>query len=345
MTEVLDNHNAMMKDFAGHDMSVRKAKAGALYTALTSDVAKAYPGEDVAAYLKAGAEFTAERFGGLLHGEEEASQPENPLAAMMGQRKISVASLFDVQVLVENAGKTGAPVVVENFPKYENVFGSIEEKPDGKGGEKKQIKAGALLKANGGYLIMKAWDVAKQPGVVQTLVEALKNGEVEITDEIPGKLRLGGRQATHREKVKINTKVVLVGDGEINAMLHHYLGNDFAEQFHGRAQFDRTMENPAGKADNLNAYVGILAKLVRTGAENIMDLASGAVGKVVEFAAWLAGDQRKLTTQFRDVRNLLREATYFAKQDGAAEVGRSTSTRPCSSGASARTCAAARSRR
>jgi len=90
---------------------------------------------------------------------------------------------FRVNVLVDNAETQGAPIVIENFPTYRNLFGTLERVVGPSGlwrTDFTRIKAGSLIRANGGYLLLNALDALIEPGVWTTLKRTLKNGVIEI---------------------------------------------------------------------------------------------------------------------------------------------------------------------
>ncbi|MBC7185420.1 MAG: AAA family ATPase, partial [Calditrichaeota bacterium] len=90
---------------------------------------------------------------------------------------------YQVNLIVDNAETKGAPVIFENSPTYQNLFGTIERVADGRGmwrADFTRIKAGSFLRANGGFLVLNALDALVEPGVWQTLKRTLRNRQVEI---------------------------------------------------------------------------------------------------------------------------------------------------------------------
>ncbi|MEN6336538.1 MAG: ATP-binding protein, partial [Phycisphaerales bacterium] len=63
---------------------------------------------------------------------------------------------YRINVIVDNSQTRTAPIIVEEAPTYRNLFGSIDRIVDRRGRlvtDFTQIKAGSLLRANGGYLV------------------------------------------------------------------------------------------------------------------------------------------------------------------------------------------------
>ena len=65
---------------------------------------------------------------------------------------------FQVNVVVDN-GPEGRPLVIETNPRFKNLFGTIERSVDRNGvwrSDFTHIKAGSIVKANGGYRAQRA---------------------------------------------------------------------------------------------------------------------------------------------------------------------------------------------
>ena len=76
--------------------------------------------------------------------------------------------------------------------------------------------------------------------------------------------------------------------------------------------------------DRTDTNAGLYARLVATVGkrERLLPLDAGAVARVVEYGARLAENASKLSTHMGSVVDLVREADYWARDDGAATVGR-----------------------
>ncbi|GAI24612.1 unnamed protein product, partial [marine sediment metagenome] len=95
---------------------------------------------------------------------------------------------YSVNLLVDNCGAKKAPVIFETSPTYRNLFGTVEVTP-GRFGQWRtdftKIKAGSLLRADGGFLILEALDTLIEPGVWQALKRTLRNRKIEIQNYAP----------------------------------------------------------------------------------------------------------------------------------------------------------------
>lgn len=119
---------------------------------------------------------------------------------------------YTVNVVLDNADITEPPVLIENHPSYVNLFGTIEKKVDKHGYVKTdftQIKAGALLRADGGYLNVNAADLLHDDAVWQNLKRLLLYGRLEIQAPDAGLLSHSALKPKH---IDSTVKVIMLGD-------------------------------------------------------------------------------------------------------------------------------------
>jgi lon-related putative ATP-dependent protease len=234
-----------------------------------------------------------------------------------GDRDEPALLRYRVNVLVTQNPKAGAPVVLETLPTLSNLIGRIEHKV--RQGETStdftRIKAGALFRGNGGYLLLHAQDLLRDPAAWEGLKRALKNRQIELDD--PGE---PGRMVTvaslRPEPVKLSVKVLLIGTPEIYYALSR--GDpDFSKLFKVKVDFDIEMDR---SRDRLQQYLRFLAGLAHE--EKLLPLALDGAGRVLEHATRLCDDQGKLTTRFGDIADLVREASFFAHRANRARIDR-----------------------
>jgi lon-related putative ATP-dependent protease len=222
---------------------------------------------------------------------------------------------YRVNVLVDNSATKGAPIVFETTPSYKNLFGTIEKAWFGAGqwaADFTRIKAGSILAADGGYLVLNALDTLLQPGVWQALKRTLRNRTVEIESFDP--FYMFTVSALKPEPIKVDLKVVMIGDPFVYYLLYER-DDDFKKIFKVRADFD--WEMPLSRRA-VSQYASLVAKVCAD--ENLMAFDRTGVAAVVEYGARVAGRQNKLTTLFNEVSDILREANYWAKKDDSKSV-------------------------
>ena len=167
------------------------------------------------------------------------------------------------------------------------------------------IKAGALHRANGGYLILDARKVLLQPFAWEELKRALRSREIRI--EVLGQtLSLVSTVSLEPEPIPLDVKVILLGE----RMLYYNLYEadpDFGELFKVAADFEDQMDRTVA---NHLLYARMIGTIARQ--EGLRPLDRAAVARVIEHSARLAGDAEKLSTHVHSIADVLREADYWA---------------------------------
>ena len=212
-----------------------------------------------------------------------------------------------VNVLVDRSALTGAPVVYADQPAYADLVGRVEHVSQFGAlvTDFTLIKAGALHRANGGYLVLDALRVFSQPFAWESLKRALRAGEIRI-ETLAEKMSLVSTVSLEPEPIPLSTKVVLVGDRRLYYMVSA-VDPEFDELFKVAVDFD-------DRLDRTNTAVEQYARLVASLAqrENLKPLDAGAVARVIEESSRLAADAHKLSTRTSSLMQLLRESDYWA---------------------------------
>lgn len=217
---------------------------------------------------------------------------------------------YEVNVLIDNSETTKPPVVIETTPTFRNLFGTIERVIDQQGvwySDYRHIKAGSLLKANGGYLVINSRDLLMEPGGWQTLKRSLRNHVTEIQTE---PFSFIFNSALKPQSIPIDLKVIMIGDPEIYDLLHWY-DEDFRKIFKIKADFDSTMSN---NDVNVQKLVGFMARIIQD--EGMLPADPSAVEAVAKLAVRWAGRKKKITAQFERIADLVREADHVARNAG-----------------------------
>lgn len=222
---------------------------------------------------------------------------------------------YQVNVIVDNGGLKGAPVVLERNSTYFNLIGRIEHKAvfGTLTTNFKMIKAGALHKANGGYLVIEARDVLTNYFAYEALKKALENAEARL-EEPGGQFRTIATVSIEPEPIPLDIKVVMVGSPYIYHLLMAY-DEDFRTLFKVKADFAIDMDRTP---ESMMHYARFIAGRCRE--ENLFPFDRTGVTKVVEYGVRLSDDQNKLTTRFMEIADLVREASYWAAQNGRNRV-------------------------
>lgn len=246
--------------------------------------------------------------------EKEESSP-SPIPGLVLPQPADTFAEYQVNVLVDNSEIKGAPIIVEMTPNYRNLFGTIERVVERSGVWKTDfthIKAGSFLRANGGYLIFNALDSLAEPGVWPALKRTLKNQVMEVQTYDP--FYFFATTALKPEPFECNTKVIMIGDTHLYHLLFN-LDDDFKKIFKIKADFDSV----TGKdEDKVRQYASFIRKVCDE--EKLKPFDRTGVAAVVEHGVRIAGRQKKLSTRFHLIADLLREANYWAGKDGSPVV-------------------------
>ena len=223
---------------------------------------------------------------------------------------------YQVNVIVDNGGGNGAPVVYEDNPTYQNLIGRVEHlaRFGALITDFNLIQPGALHRANGGYLILDAERLVAGGYGWPALKRALQSGEIRI-ESIEQALSLATTVSLQPEPTPLDVKVVLVGSPLLYYLLAQH-DEDFAELFKIAADFD---DRVARNSDATLLYARVIATIVRR--ERLRAFDRDAVGRVIEQAARLAGDSERLSTSMRAIVELLQEADQLAADGGKEVVG------------------------
>lgn len=229
----------------------------------------------------------------------------------------SAAVLYGVNIVSCHEDKNGCPVVVENMPSIGNLFGTIE--PEWIGGNAvsnyRGIRAGALVHADGGYLVLDANDVLTEPRAWRLLMRALRTERVDIVSTDVG--WPGSSRSLSPEPIHISLRVILIGSSALYYQLDS-IDQDFSNLFKVLADFNSEIER---NAQGIHHYAGVLARLVRD--EDLLAFDRGAVAALAEHGARVASRKGKITARFGRIADIAREASYLGKKDGAKLVSRS----------------------
>jgi len=273
-----------------------------------SDIKEKFGYEKVRQYLDEVQEDILTNLGRFREKEETPS----PIPGLVLPQPVDSFSEYQVNVLVDNSETKGAPIIVETTPNYRNLFGTIERVVERSGIWKTDflhIKAGSFLGANGGYLIFNALDALMEPWVWPALKRTLKNQVIEIQTYDP--FYFFSTSALKPEPIECNTKVILIGDAQIYYLLYG-LDDDFKKIFKIKADFDSVMNKDN---DKIQQYASFIRKICDE--DKLRPFDKMGIAAVVEHGVRITGRQKKLSTRFHLIADLLREANYWAEKDGS----------------------------
>jgi len=235
------------------------------------------------------------------------TQP-SPMVSQVSMVREALLRRYGVNLFVrQDTSTAGAPVQEERHPTFANLFGRMEfeHQMGTMVTDFLHLRAGALHRANGGFLILKLQDVLSDVRSWPTLKLALKNREVRlaeagqgffpfpITDLIP-------------EGIPLDVKVVLIGDPGLFALLDAF-DDEFASLFKVRAALEPDIDLDAGSVEGYGRFICRTQKDLALPAFD-----RSALEEVTRFGARLAGRRDRLSARYGNVADLCREAAHIA---------------------------------
>ncbi|RPH62904.1 MAG: ATP-binding protein [Burkholderiales bacterium] len=278
---------------------------------LVDDLVRKYVAlPDVVAYLEAVTKDVIEN-ADIFRAPADGS----PASAMQAD-ELPPLRRYLVNLLVAD-GATGAPVVSEENPTFQNLIGRVEHvaRFGALMTDFGLIRPGALHRANGGYLLLDVRKVLMQPLSWEALKRTLLTREIRI--ESPAQqYGLTSTVSLEPQPIPLEVKVVLFGDRLLHALLQAW-DPEFVELFKVDADFEDDIEIDDA---SLPTYARLIATLARDA--KLPPLGADAVARVIEYAARATGDRGRVTLHVHRLRDLIAESAYQAARSGRERIGR-----------------------
>ena len=266
--------------------------------------------EEVIDYLDSVKKDVLDNLGSLMASQQQPS--DNPLAAMMASQQPDPTDRYVVNMIVDNSKLEGAPVIMEMNPGHDKLFGATEK--EARFGalitNYTMIRGGSAHEANGGFLILPIEELARNPGSYETLKRTILDRQLEI-EELAARLGYVTTRSLRPEPIPFTAKVVLVGESRYYYMLYQ-MDSEFKKIFKVKAEFDSSMDRTP---ENVQDYAKFICTLCNK--DNLKHLDNTGIASIVEYSSRLAADQEKLSTQFTEVSDIIREANYYAQTNGS----------------------------
>jgi len=242
---------------------------------------------------------------------------EHRLGALSQKEDTDFTSLYQVNVVSDHSDGEDCPVIVESHPSLQNLFGGVDRESLPGGGvysDHRSVRVGAVVRADGGYLLLEARDVLTEPGVWRALTRFLRTGMAEVArPELD--LPIYG-PAMKPESPRVNVKVVLIGDTELYYLLDAH-DPEFAHLFKVLADFESTLPR---EPSTVASYAGVIARIAKE--ENLLPYSGDAIAALAEHGARIAGRSDRLTTRFGRLADIAREASFLARKGAGVTVER-----------------------
>lgn len=227
------------------------------------------------------------------------------------------AVIYGVNAITSGSEEKLAPLVFASAVSPAGLIGTVD--PSWRSGERAVasflgIRAGSLIQADGGYLVIDAHDLAENPEVFQQLLRILRTDQVAISVH-SGDLSLAA-QSLRPQSIPVDVGVILIGDETAWNRLDE-LSPEFVQRFPLIADLPSSITRDQ---EGLERSCRYLTTLVRQ--EELLPLTRAALAAGMELSARLADEPERLTTHIWRLAEIVRQADYTARQEEADEISR-----------------------
>ncbi|MCL2593147.1 MAG: AAA family ATPase [Defluviitaleaceae bacterium] len=312
MQELKDDEKLLKKDIEAIEYQIGLFTVGRIVSEVSKKYAK---NDDVLVYLASVKEHILNNISDFLSTDSEDDAVSAIISAQSKKKSEKTFNKYRVNVLTNNGGKAGAPVVIEHNPTYSNLTGEIEydNEVGGFSTDFMRIKSGSLHRANGGYLIIQAHDLFSSSAAWEALRRALATEKIVIEPlrECNPTLALN---AIKPEPANLNVKIILVGTAFYYNLIYKFDDN-FKKLFKIRADFDYEMQ---ASDENISKVVKFTKMYSKN--NNCKELSENAICKILEHSFRLSESQDKLTTQFSLLGEIILESNVWAELDNSSKI-------------------------
>lgn len=283
-----------------------KKAASIIINSVFKEVSETYKSEKIGIYLEEVKNFIEDNLNLFV-------TDNNPIDPMANNKDVSPEdkfSMFKVNIILDNSKTKSPPVVVETTPNYSNLFGTIERSFDNRGFWKTdytKIKAGSLLRADQGYLIVNALDLFSEAGVWSALKRILLYDKLEI-QAYEAIFQLS-QLHLKPEPIDVKLKVIIIGGQTLYQWLYQN-EKGFKKIFKINAQFDYETE----RSEEMVNYLARFASKI-SNEENLPHCTADGTATIAEWAVKKAGSQKRITLKFSDVADVIREAAFYDRDN------------------------------
>ena len=220
-------------------------------------------------------------------------------------------SRYAINVIVSHTPDSGTPVIFEDLPTHLNLLGHVEQitQLGTVTTDVSMIRAGALHRANGGYLLLEASHLLEHPYAWQGLKRALQSRKIRLSS-LEQMLTLTGSLSLAPAPIDLDIKVILLGEADLYYELLE-LEPEFDAVFKVRADFhDDVTRSPEHEL----ALVAKMADIIDYA--NLYPFDSSAQAALLEHLSLQAEDQDRLSLHSDLLIKLLHESNRHARLSG-----------------------------
>jgi len=289
------------KELSKHD----KDAVGLLLKTIFEDARLSFPRERVTEYLNGVVRHILDRLDEYVrvYQAKHGGVLDEPTEELLR----TLERLTSVNLIVDNYEAKTVPVLIETVPTYASLFGTIERRMDMRGvavSDFTQIRAGTLLRADGGYIVINAMDILTDANMWASLKKVMLYRRLDI-QAVDSQFQLNNLKPDH---INVDVKIILLGDPSVYLALWA-ADEDFHKMFKVHAEFDTDTKRTTEMIRHYCSFINQIAT-----EEKLLHADRSGASAIVEWAVAFTDSKEKITLQFSYVADLLREASHFARQ-------------------------------
>ncbi|NEZ03260.1 AAA family ATPase [Wenzhouxiangella sp. XN201] len=283
-----------------HIEQIDVAETARILGDMTSEISERFKAPGIDAYLREIIDDVLEKRIG-----HETSQLADPTV------------LYGVNVLNMGGDDEDLPLITTNTVTPANLFGTVD--PTWRSGDRavasyRGIRSGALIQADGGFLVLDAEDLVNEPEAFRQLLRILRAGEVAITSPITDASH--SSQSLRPESVPVDVGVILIGDQAAYRRLEA-ITPEFTRRFRLLADLELTIPRDA---ESMEQTCRFMASMVQE--QSLPPLTRPGLAAMLEVSHRLADRTQRLTTRVGQLTDVVREAGFIAGRDNSREISR-----------------------
>src|SRR5438445_2923602 len=236
----------LSRELASELSYLEQEAASVLVDGFIEELKEKYTATHVAEYLEEVRHNILDNLDPFKEREDEeepgAAPPGGEILPKMSTPERDPFRVYGVNVLLGHNEQDASPVIFETTPTHANLFGTIQRSYDSRGvwsSDFMDLRAGSMLRADGGFLIMYALDALTEMGVWRTLKRTLNHAKLEIQ---PMEMLFPfGASALKPEPIDLTAKIILIGDRNLYEVFYAH-EEEFKKIFKVRVEFDEEME-------------------------------------------------------------------------------------------------------
>lgn len=224
-------------------------------------------------------------------------------------------SRYRANLLVDNRGLQHAPVIYDDDPSFQSLFGGMEGSSDSSNAlaDFMRLRAGNLLRANGGMLMLHLRDIRsdQQSGsqILEKLHRFLRNGRVQI-EESGGTVSHGSAINLSPDALAIEVKVVLIASRAEYYELQEEAA-ELAGYFRVKVDFVDSFAATQEARQAIAAYIA--QRCVHFG---LLHFSAEAIARLLCAMQRWVDDQNLISANFSELQGLMLESAALAKVRG-----------------------------